>query len=56
MGWAKSLYCRTHSAILGNKVGNTTVQASVMGEKRGRYGCKDCLYRVKGLGAMDVRS
>ena len=55
MGWAKSLYCRAHSAILWNKVGNTTVLASIMAERWGRCGCKDCLYRVKGLWAMGVR-
>ena len=56
MGWSKSLYCRTHSAILWNKVGNTTDSVLAMGENRGGYGCKDCLYRVKGRRAMGVRS
>ena len=56
MGWAKSLYCRTHSAILGNKVGNTTDSVLAMGENWGRCGCKDCLHRVKGRWAMGVRS
>ena len=55
MGWAKSLYCRTHSAILWNKVGNTTDSVLAMGENRGGYGCKDCLYRVKGRWATGVR-
>ena len=50
------LYRLSHLVILGNKVGNTTVPASVMGENCGGYGCKDCLYRVKGLWAMGVRS
>ena len=47
---------RSHLVILGNKVGNTTVPVSAMGERWGRYGCKDCLYRVKGSWAMGVRS
>ena len=40
------LYRRIYSVILGNKVGNTTDPVLVMGENRGGYGCKDCLYRV----------
>ena len=56
MGQEKSLYCRTHSAILGNKLVNTAAPALVTGENCGGYGCKDCLYRVKGLWAMGVRS
>ena len=49
------LYCRIHSAILRNAVGNTTDSVLAMGENRGGYGCKDCLYRVKGSWAMGVR-
>ena len=49
------LYRLSHLVILGNKVGNTTDSVLVMGENRGGHRCKDCLYRVKGLGAMDVR-
>ena len=56
MGWSKSLYCLSHLLILGNKVGNTTDSVLAMGENRGGYGCKDCLYRVKGRRAMGVRS
>ena len=51
-----SLYCRIHSVILGNGFGNTTDSVLAMGERWGRYGCKDCLYRVKGSWAMGVRS
>ena len=50
------LYRLSHLPILGNKVGNTTDSVLVMGERWGRYGCKDCLYRVKGSWAMGVRS
>ena len=50
------LYRLSHLPILGNKVGNTTDSVSVMGERLGRYGCKDCLHRVKGRWAMGVRS
>ena len=46
---------RSHLVILGNKVSNTTDSVLVMGERWGRYGCKDCLYRVKGSWAMGVR-
>ena len=45
----KSRYRRMQFGILGNGFGNTGCEALVMGENRGRYGCKDCLYRVKGL-------
>lgn len=51
-----SLYCRSHLVILGHGFGNTGSEALVTGERRGRYGCKDCLHRVKGFRAMGVRS
>ena len=51
-----SLYCRIRSVILGNGFGNTGSEALVTGERLGRCGCKDCLYRVKGSWAMGVRS
>ena len=54
MGQEKSLYCPILSAILGNKLVNTAAPALVTGENRGGHGCKDCLYRVKGLWAMGV--
>ena len=44
----KSRYRRMQFGILGNGFGNTGCEALVMGENRGRYGCKDCLYMVKG--------
>ena len=50
------LYRRSHLVILGEWLGNTGCEALVTGERRGRYGCKDCLYRVKGSWAMGVRS
>ena len=50
------LYRLSHLVILGNKVGNTTDSVLVMGENRGGYGCKACLYRVKGSWAMGVSS
>ena len=50
------LYRLSHLVILGNKVGNTTDPVLVMGENRGGYGCKACLYRVKGSWAMGVSS
>ena len=50
------LYCRIHSAILRNAVGNTTDSVLAMCERWGRYRCKECLYRVKGSWAMGVRS
>jgi hypothetical protein len=49
------LYRLSHLVILGEWFGNTGLEVSVMGENRGGYGCKDGLYRVKGLWAMGVR-
>ena len=51
-----SLYCRIRLAILADVFGNTGCEALVMGENRDRYGCKTRENRVKGLGAMGVRS
>ena len=47
---------RRHFVILGEWFGNTGLEASVMGERWGRCGCKDCLHRVKGRWATGVRS
>ena len=44
-----SLYCRIRLVILGRVLWNTDSEASVMGENWRGYGCKECLYRVKGL-------
>ena len=49
------LYRLSHLVILGEWFGNTGLEVSVMGERWGRCGCKDCLHRVKGLWAMGVR-
>ena len=49
------LYRLNRLVILGEWLGNTGLESSVMGENRGGYGCKDCLYRVKGLRVMGVR-
>jgi hypothetical protein len=51
----KSRYRRMQFGTLGNGFGNTGSEASVTGERRARYGCKDCLHRVKELRAMGVR-
>ena len=37
------LYCRIRLVILGHGFGNTGSEAFVTCERRGRYGCKDCL-------------
>ena len=50
------LYRLSHLVILGEWFGNTGLEALAMGERWGRCGCKDCLYTVKGLWAMGVRS
>ena len=50
------LYRRSHLIIQGEWFGNTGLEVSAMGENCGGYGCKDCLYRVKGSWAMGVRS
>ena len=52
----ETLSYRQHFPIRPNPFGNTGSEALVMGERRGRYGCKDCLYRVEGLWAIGVRS
>ena len=50
------LYRLSHLVILGEWLGNTGLTPWAMGENGYSHGCKDCLYRVKGLGAMGVRS
>ena len=44
--WQHFLILPNLFGILGNKLGNTTDAVLVMGESKGGYGCKDCLYRV----------
>ena len=48
-------YCRIESGILGKRFRSTDSKALVMGERRGRHGCKDCWSWVKGLLLMGVR-
>ena len=45
----KSRYRRMQFGILGNVFRNTDSEALLMGENWRGYGCKECLYRVKGL-------
>ena len=45
-GFHICLYYQIQSAILGMRFRSTDSEVSVMGENRGGYGCKDCLYRV----------
>ena len=49
------LYCRIESGILGKRFRSTDSKALVMGERRGRHGCKACWSWVKGLLLMGVR-
>ena len=52
---ASTLHCRIESGIPGKRFRSTGFEALVMDERRGRYGCKDSLHRMKELLPMGVR-